>query len=196
MSATLEDGCPSDAAFASSPSAFGCSASLPLADGVAFSLSTLAGSMLTLGESTYLLDNGDGLQRFRDVYHHLAFEAVAEDQAGSESAAEAAAAAASAADIAPPTLLVGAHGTTEFGQFISFGCVHSNDDGSLVLTLARRYIDSEDIRSSWESGAAVLKGCAGEGPRSDLAKSPWIALPWRVHADSSERRRSKPKTNK
>lgn len=173
VSASLEEGLPADGAFASSPCTFRCAAPLLLPAGAPLSVDALAGAVLTLSASTYLLDNGEGLQRFNDETHHIAFDVPPPGGAGA--------------------LLVGGQGTTEFGRFVSIGMAEAEEGGELKLTLARRYLDSGDARLSWRGGAGALEGCAAGVPRSELLRGPWASLPWRVAAErraSSKRDKS------
>jgi hypothetical protein len=173
VSASLEEGLPADGAFESSPCTFRCSVRMLLPAGAPLSLAALAGAALTLSASTYLLDNGEGLQRFHDETHLVAFDAPPPDGSGT-------------------ALLVGGQGNTEFGRFVSIGMAEAEEGGGLKLTLARRYLDSGDARLSWRGGVGALEGCTAAGaPRSELLRGPWAALPWRVAAE----RRAKSKSS-
>ena len=169
VSASLEEGLPANSAFASSLSTFRCTAPLPataaLPAGTPLSLAALACTTLVLSTSSYLLDNGAGLQRFHDEAHFVAFDAPPPDGVGGGA------------------LLVGGQGTTEFGRFVSIGMAEADEDGGLCVTLARRYLDGGDARLSWRGGVGVLEGCAAGAPRSELLRAPWASLPWRVAAE-------------
>jgi len=170
VSSTVEDGLPPDASFSASPCTFSCAAELPQpGSGAPLRLEALAGARFALSASSYLLDNGDGLQRFEDEQHRVAFEAAPAEPAGAEPLS---------------ALLAGGQGTTEFGRFVSFGLLERVADGTLRFTLARRYLGGGDARLAWESAADALQACAapvgGAPPRSELLGAPWGALPWRV----------------
>lgn len=108
------------------------------------------------GEFTgkYKLDQGDGLQDFEDVYHNIAVSAS----------------------------LCAARGNTEFGEFVSLGKFVRAADGTLTLTLARRYIGDRDPRRK-QTAEGVLGRIQAGGPDAGHCETPWTALPWRVAAD-------------
>jgi len=170
VSSTVEEGLPPDASFSASPCTFSCAAELPLpGSGAPLRLEALAGARFSFCSSSYFLDNGDGLQRFEDEQHRVAFEAAPPEPAGAEPLG---------------ALLAGGQGTTEFGCFVSFGVVERAAGGALRFTLARRYLGGGDARLAWESAADALQGCTAPVgrvlPRSELLGAPWGALPWRV----------------
>jgi hypothetical protein len=162
-------------------------------------LTALAGATLDF-KTSYLLDNGDGLQRFEDARHVVAFEAPpspdpaleapasSADGAAPPAASLGAPAAAAPADetvaVTPTPLLAGAQGDTEFGAFVSYGVAEAVD-GSLRFTLARRYLGKGDSRASWDAASALqnCRAALAEATRS----APWAALPWFI-----ERRKGKP----
>lgn len=196
VSGMLEEGTPDT--FASSASTFRGTTPFhgPL------TLTALAGATLEF-KTSYLLDNGDGLQRFEDVRHVVAFEAPdpaleaptsSTDGAAPPAASLGAPAAAAPADetvAVPPTpLLAGAQGDTEFGAFVSYGVAEAVEDGSLRFTLARRYLGEGDSRASWDA-ASALQNCRAvlaEATRS----APWAALPWFIERRNTGRKGKPP----
>jgi len=105
---------------------------------------------------SYLLDNGDGLQRTEDTEHKWAVRTDKDDTFAA----------------------VAAVGTTPFGRFVSLGVIEGE-----TMTLARRYIDDSDPRIAWTSPDAVLDAVLGGGDDFaaglDLAEIP-SKLPWKV----------------
>ena len=79
--------------------------------------------------------------------------------------------------------IVGARGSTEFGEFVSLGRMDSHFMGgaAATLTLARRYIADDDPRCKLSAQDIVDR--IGSGPDSAHRDTPWTALPWRVAAD-------------
>ena len=116
--------------------------------------------MLAMTEETcslsgsYKLDNGDGPEDHSDVTHRIRVL---------------------------DSGVVGARGTTEFGEFVSLGRLEQGAEG-LSLTLARRYIDDDDPRCSM-SAAQVAERLDEAGPDSKHVEAPWCALPWKVADD-------------
>jgi hypothetical protein len=100
----------------------------------------------------YMLDQGDGQghQTFRDISHNLLFR----DDG-----------------------VVAALGGTEFGQFVSLGRVEgtNEEDGSIQLTLARRYLDIDDRRCEWKTTQCVMDAAKGTDGAELWEKS----LPWK-----------------
>ena len=182
VSSTVEEGLPPDASFSASPCTFSCAAELPLhpGSGAPLRLEALAGAIFSFSSSSYLLNNGDGLQRFKDEQHRVAFEAAPAEPAGAEPLG---------------ALLAGGQGTTEFGRFVSVGVAERVADGTLRFTLARRYLGGGDARLAWESAADALQACAapvgGTPPRSELLGAPWGALPWRVPRERKAKQEKK-----
>ena len=108
---------------------------------------------------SYKLDNGNGLEDTSDDTHRWEVRTWPSTPPGEVDRATHAA--------------VAAVGTTPFGRFVSLGVI----EGS-TMTLARRYIADDDVRTAWASPAAVLDAVLGEGPLA-LDEIP-AKLPWKV----------------
>ena len=110
---------------------------------------------------SYKLDNGDGLEDTSDDTHRWEVRTWPTTPPGEVDRATHAA--------------VAAVGTTPFGRFVSLGIIEGR-----TMTLARRYIDDDDVRVAWSSPTAVLDGGLLDGPLA-LDEIP-AKLPWKVDA--------------
>ena len=108
---------------------------------------------------SYKLDNGDGLEDTSDDTHRWEVRTWPTTPPGEVDRATHAA--------------VAAVGTTPFGRFVSLGVIEGR-----TMTLARRYIADDDVRTAWASPTAVLDGGLLEGPLA-LDEIP-AKLPWKV----------------
>jgi hypothetical protein len=110
---------------------------------------------------SYLLDNGSGLETFRDLQHKCM---LSEDPAGTSA------------------WIVSARGTTEFGPFLSKGRLE-NVLGVWVLTLARRYVSDSDTRLT------ISLEAAHDELLNDHAQllRPWEAIPYQVRPNPKKR---------
>eukprot|EP00937_MAST-01D_sp_MAST-1D-sp2_P005875 g5875.t1 len=151
---------PSESAFAASENKFELRASLGDGDAVATPYEALCGRSVAWSGS-YLLDNGDGAERFRDHKHAAFFGGEAARGAGDE------------ASHAGPALAVVARGETEFGSFVSRGVLQqAGTAGVCTLILCRRYVRDRDARLKL-SLADLLGDCIGD-------PAPWRSLPFRL----------------
>ncbi len=115
---------------------------------------------------SYKLDNGAGLQDVKDFQHRI--KVVESDQLDAMGLAK--------------WCVVGARGTTEFGEFVSLGRLDRDFQGGVTLTLARRYIADDDPRC--KMGVDEVVGRVVEnGPDHSHSEFPWTALPWKVAGD-------------
>ena len=110
---------------------------------------------------SYKLDNGDGLEDTSDDTHRWEVRSWPKAAPGEVECATHAA--------------VAAVGTTPFGRFVSLGVIEGR-----TMTLARRYIADDDVRTAWDSPTAVLDGGLLDGPLA-LDEIP-AKLPWKVDA--------------
>ena len=108
---------------------------------------------------SYKLDNGDGLEDTSDDTHRWEVRTWPSTPPGEVDRATHAA--------------VAAVGTTPFGRFVSLGVIEGR-----TMTLARRYIADDDVRTAWSSPTAVLDGGLLDGPLA-LDEIP-AKLPWKV----------------
>ena len=110
----------------------------------------------------YLLDDGDGLKPTQDELHQFRVACLSPDEG------------------TPMGTVVAAVGSTPFGRFVSLGTLSRRGakgatatERALVLTLVRRYVSRDDVRSRWLSPLAV--------PLPKLLTSrALIAEPWRA----------------
>ncbi len=104
----------------------------------------------------YLLDNGGGLEKYKDQKHIFAIEPCSNEEKADKEAA----------------CIVAACGKTQFGHFISAGIIKRDKAGKRVLTLVRRYIDTEDIRHSYQKPILVMEKILQQMD-TDKRKLPW-----------------------
>ena len=159
------DGLPADADFASSANTFKLECSCPLDNKLQNSKDEVSFT------GSYKLDNGDGLEDFSDIEHTIdAWDGPPSHHPATHSWA-----------------VVGAIGSTPFGNFISLGRLDRTDGrgGSMVdgdytrLTLARRYIADDDPRIGM-SAKDVCRRVIGLGEDEGVINVPWLGLPYRV----------------
>ena len=103
-------------------------------------LETFLGQRGQFNKGGYLLDQGDdrGSTTFKDISHRFVFDSSIDHQKDMS------------------VVFASASGKTEFGNFVSFGYVHSKctiihspeESGVIELILARRYIDDDDSRQA------------------------------------------------
>ena len=123
---------------------------------------------------TYKLDQGDGegLRDYSDIeqiLHIIETASLGED----------------GADGGGSSAIVGARGTTEFGQFASLGLLlHNSETRTTELTLVRRYLSDDDSRTKL-CAREIAALAFGDVEKKTLAKevyaaAPWEALPWKA----------------
>ena len=165
------EGLPSDADFAASANTF---ALVAAGDDLLSSWAGGAPSGAARGSfsGSYKLDQGGGLEDFSDHTH--AFELVKRAE--------------------EPFAIVGARGSTEFGEFVSLGRLDlaldldapGGDDAATTraprLTLARRYLADDDVRAKLSCAAVVPTLCETE-PAAAPREAPWERLPWKCTVD-------------
>lgn len=130
------DGLPSDADFGASLNSFSLVANEPI--GMLLLIEDAQEGAFVSG--TYKLDNGGGLADYADLSHNIHVDGPFGE---------------------PEWCIVGARGSTEFGEFVSLGRLDRSDDGGHMLTLARRYISASDPRCKMT--AAQIASRVGKG---------------------------------
>lgn len=111
----------------------------------------------------YLLDNGEGLERYQDIHQEIYISDYHNNN--------------SHTDDSMYSRRVMARGNTEFGSFVSYGKWTSSGQ----LTLARRYVDEKDWRLKVEPMYLLfqdlLEAVTPNGTGTMIDYSPWHNLP-------------------
>jgi hypothetical protein len=87
------------------------------------------------------------------------------------------------------TAAVAAVGDNNFGSFVSAGFIAYEVDGTMLLTLGRRYLDHRDERGSWTVEQLHDKVEAAHQERDDKGKLPWHTKD--LHAKTMTKRKAK-----
>lgn len=148
-------GVPLGQEYAASINQFKLTLTLP-GEGAGDTLDAIAGKAGTFAGS-YLLDQGDGLESFSDLWQNVAFSSIVIEESGRFA-------------------VVAACGNTDFDKFVSAGRL-TERDGQINLLLARRYVRNQDPRSAFTDAAAQLSSYS-QPFRREL--DPEAELPWRI----------------
>ena len=157
-----EDGLPSDEEFAASLNAFALKSDTPITGQCVLDC---LGSYTFTG--SYKLDQGEGLADYSDVTHKVCVIEGPPLEGGQSG-----------------WCIVGARGTTEFGEFVSLGRYDGHSgSGDVTLTLARRYIADNDPRCKMSAEEVAGRLDVDEELDWTFSECPWGALPWKVPED-------------